>query len=80
LPRAEKHSAKKFFVEGQLVGSRQRNLCRVFYFFAESFFVCSQQRSLFAESFSLPGVIEFALCKTFFAESFLFGFQLRIGL
>jgi hypothetical protein len=52
----------------------------VFYFFAESFFVCSQQRSLFAESFSLPGVIEFALCKTFFAESFLFGFQLRIGL
>jgi hypothetical protein len=42
------------------IGSRQRNLCRVFFFFAESFSDCSRQRSLLAECF-------------FFAESFLFG-------
>jgi hypothetical protein len=43
------------------------------FFFAESFFVGSRQRSLLLNVFSLPGVFNFALGKAFFAESFLFG-------
>jgi hypothetical protein len=77
LPR-EKHSAKKFFIESQQIGSRQRILCLVF-FFAESFFSLGKEASL-TRVFSLPGVFDFTLDKAFFTESFLFGSRARTAL
>jgi hypothetical protein len=62
------------------IGSRQRNLCPVVFFFAESFLIALGKEASLPNVFSLPRVFYLALGKAFFVESFLFGSRQRAEL